>query len=189
MTIKAMNDPGAEPIVVEDQRAITGTAGGPPVPRAITIAGDQRLSLCGGQSLLVQRAPARTSDPHTPLAPDASLGAHSTPFETLTLMDAAGVARLTIRVTPEATTIELGGGPQASVKLSMEGDLAIDARRVSLHAREHMAITSGQDIVTHAEDSITQSARRQSLTATLGDLALSANDDVRVEGERIRMNC
>lgn len=174
MTIKT------EPAIGQGQG---GTTTGP-----LALESGERLALCGGQSLLVRRA-----QPYD-LARDGASepsrdGGVAPAGEVLTLVDAAGVARLTIRVTPEATTIELGGGPGAAVRLAMEGDLAIDARRVSLHAREHLSISSGQDIVTHAEETITQSARRQSLTATLGDLGLAANDDIRVEGERIRMNC
>jgi len=159
-------------------------------PEGLMLQGDQRVSLSGGQSLLVRRSAAQAEvAERTGLglaSENSGAGGVSEAGETLTLVDARGVARLTIRVTADATSIELGPG---SVRLALEGDLSIDARRVSLHAREHLAVSSGGDVTTHAEDTITQSAKRQHLTATLGDISVAANDDVRVEGQRIRMNC
>lgn len=102
------------------------------------------------------------------------------------LLEADGTTCLTIRVGAGGTVIELGGGP---VALNVEGDLAISSRRLHLHGREEVAISSDADIRVEAEENSSIRAKRQEIVSTRGNLKASANDDVLIDGERIRMNC
>lgn len=102
------------------------------------------------------------------------------------LLDSEGATSLTIRLGAEGTIIELGGGP---VALNVEGDLAISSRNLMLHGRESVAITSDADVRVVAQENALVRAKRQDLIATRGNLKASANDDVLIDGERIRMNC
>ena len=102
------------------------------------------------------------------------------------LLEADGTTCLTIRVGAGGTIIELGGGP---VALNVEGDLAISSRRLHLHGREEVAISSDADIRVEAAENSSIRAKRQEIVSTRGNLKASANDDVLIDGERIRMNC
>jgi hypothetical protein len=150
-------------------------AGGGESP-PLALGGDEVVELSRNQRLVITRASAE-------LAP-AVVG---TPGEDcLRLIDARGVISLKIRLSPDGPVIEVGGG---SVALKLEGDLAIGARRLLLHGSEGVEISSDADVSITAGENIASRAKRQDLTATLGDVRVYANDDVKIDGERIRMNC
>ncbi len=134
----------------------------------------QVIELTGNQKLVIQRTRPLPSAPS------------SEPEELVHLLDAEGATSLTIRLGAEGTIIELGGGP---VALNVEGDLAISSRNLLLHGREGVAITSDADVHLVAGENALIQAKRQELIATRGNLKASANDDVLIDGERIRMNC
>jgi hypothetical protein len=96
----------------------------------------------------------------------------------LRLVGPGGGQRLEIAVTPQGPVLRLQGG----LRLELAGDLAVDARRVALHGREGLTLSSGADASVVAAGDL--AAR-----AELGDLSLRANDDVRIDGERVRTNC
>jgi hypothetical protein len=134
----------------------------------------QVIELAGNQKLVIQRTRPLPSAPVT----DSE--------DLVRLLDAEGATSLTIRLGAEGAVIELGGGP---VALSVEGDLAISSRRLMLHGREEVAISSEADIRVVAQENALVQAKRQDLVATRGNLKAHANDDVLIDGERIRMNC
>lgn len=96
----------------------------------------------------------------------------------LRLNGPGGEQALEIALTPEGPVLRFQGG----MRMDLAGDLAVDARLVSLHGREGLVLTSGADATLVAEGDLNARAR-------LGDLSVRANDDVRIDGERIRMNC
>jgi hypothetical protein len=73
--------------------------------------------------------------------------------------------------------------------LRVPGALALDADRLELRGRDALAIRSGGDLSIGAEGEIASRALHQRLVADPGELELRANDDVRIDGERIRMKC
>jgi hypothetical protein len=97
-----------------------------------------------------------------------------------------GTTTLLVRVGPGGTQVELGA---ASLALRVQGELAIDAGRIALHAREGLSLTTGGNFVMRSGAALAIEAVEQKLVATRGDISLYANDDVKVDGERIRMNC
>ena len=147
-----------------------------PVP-AVVKAGEnlpQVIELAGNQKLIVQRSRPL---PAAPVSDSEDL---------VRLLNAEGATALTIRLGVEGAVIELGGGP---VALNVEGDLAISSKRLMLHGREEVAISSDADIRMVAQENTLVQAKRQEIVATRGNLKAHANDDVLIDGERIRMNC
>ena len=133
---------------------------------------EQRLSLAGGQTLVLTRSGHSIG----PLPAE----------DLLQIIGPQGRPSVIIRVGEHGTSVELAGGP---VVLSVDGDLRIEADRLQLHARDRLSLSSGHDAELVVEESLTTIAKRQSVTSTRGDVRILANDDVRLDGERIRMNC
>jgi hypothetical protein len=101
------------------------------------------------------------------------------------IVNADGLACLTVRLTPEGPVLQFDG----SLMLQTSGDLAVSAERLALHGREGVAITSNGDVTLETTGDLSTKARIQNITATRGNVNVKANDDVRVDGERIFMNC
>lgn len=115
---------------------------------------------------------------------DISLGSHFLHIEpeagghVLRLVGPGGAQRLEIAVTADGPVLRLHSG----LKIELAGELAIDAARIALHGREGLTLTSGGDArIVAAGDLVAR--------AELGDVSVRANDDVRLDGERVRMNC
>jgi hypothetical protein len=133
----------------------------------------QGVELLGGQRLTIVRAGARGAG-----APETA--------DVLHLVGPDGNTTLKVYIGPEGTKIELGA---ASLAVRVAGDLAIDAGRISLHGREGFSISTGGDLTVRSDANIFTRAVEQKFVATRGDVTLYANDDVKIDGERIRMNC
>jgi len=129
-----------------------------------------------------------TTQTHTlPLVADQRLVVAEQPQgNLLQLVGADGVVTLSIHVTEEGPVLHVAG---SALKILAEGSLAIDAQTVALYGREGLSLSTGGDVVIEAEGDLRSRARTQQMTATLGDVDIYANDDVKLDGERIRMNC
>ncbi len=125
----------------------------------------QTVALVANQQLMIERKPGR---------------------DTLNLISSDGQISLSIHVTPDGPVVQVKG---ASLAIQAEGCLTIDAETVDIHARERMALSSGGDVLIQAKGDLHSTARTQNITAELGDANVKANDDVKLDGERIRMNC
>ncbi len=101
------------------------------------------------------------------------------------LIGPAGAQALTIELTAQGPRLHLGSG----LSLALAGTLSIDAERVAIHGRSGVNITSGADAQLAAVGDLSTSGRIHNITADLGDVKVKANDDVRLNGERILMNC
>jgi uncharacterized protein (DUF2345 family) len=104
----------------------------------------------------------------------------------LSIVAADGQVRAMIEISADGAVLRLGG---EKLTIQTEGALAIDAQRVAIHARQGMALTTGGDLVLRADGDVHSNARVQNITADLGDVKIKANDDVRLNGERVRSNC
>jgi hypothetical protein len=122
------------------------------------------LPLVGGQSLSVEDAPEGCI---------------------LRLLDPEGRSRLTIEITSEGPVLRLEG----ALKLEVEGDLSLAARRLALHADERLELSSGGDLHLQAAGCAHSRALVQTIEATTGDVQVVANDRVRLKGELIKLNC
>jgi hypothetical protein len=141
---------------------------GLPLPRPVdrSTSADESSTVPLGDHLLMIRA-----------CPDGS--------HVLTLIGPSGLQALTIELTSQGPRLRM----EAGLSLAFSGELIIDAKRVAIHGREGLALTSGADATVAAKGDLTTSARVQTISAELGDVRVKANDDVRLNGERILMNC
>jgi len=136
---------------------------------------DQAIELSQGQTLFITR-----------VQPQNAPSLEQPGEDCLRLIDAQGTTSLIIRLTSAGPVVEISGG---SMALKVDGDLAIAARRLHLHGSEGVAISSDADARIVAGQNLVTQGRRQEVTATHGDVRVFANDDVKIDGERIRMNC
>jgi hypothetical protein len=106
-------------------------------------------------------------------------------LDLLRVFNADGQACLTVRLTPTGPVLQFDG----SVVLQTSGALALDAEHIALHGRDGVTITSGGDVTLQTAGDLTSRARVQNIRADLGNVNLQANDDVRLNGERVLVNC
>lgn len=96
-----------------------------------------------------------------------------------------GKVCLSITIGPDGPRVELSA---ASLSISTQGAIELEGESVKLASRGNMVLKTGGDLIVEAEKAIEMSAFEAKIAATTGDLTLEANDDVRVDGERIRLN-
>jgi hypothetical protein len=97
-----------------------------------------------------------------------------------------GQVTLSVLLTEQGPVLRFEG---ASLILQASGSLSIEADDLHLRGRNGVSLTSDGNLALRAEGDLTSEGRIQNLTATLGDVNVRANDDVKMQGERIRMNC
>jgi hypothetical protein len=123
------------------------------------------LELMRDQQLLIQRNPAS---------------------DLIQLVACNGQANLSVHVTKEGSVLRLEG---AGLTIETSGALSINAARVAIHGRDGVVISSGANAEIKAASELTTHAQTQNINAELGNINIRANDDVKLDGERIRMNC
>ena len=85
------------------------------------------------------------------------------------------------------------GGPDveieaANLSVAAKGALQLTAKDVSIAASGDFNLHAGGAMTLAAEGAVVLRGHDHHLEATHGDIHLDANDDVRVDGERIRLN-
>ena len=108
------------------------------------------------------------------------------PNNVLNIIASDGIVSLSIHITKKGPVLKIGGG---DLTIQADGNLAIDAERVTIHSRKEMALTTDGNLHIEAAGDLHSKARIQTITADLGNVDIKANDDVTLDGERIRMNC
>lgn len=106
--------------------------------------------------------------------------------DTVELIGRDGKVVLAIEISEAGPVLRFEG---AGLTLRAAGDLALQARRLTLHADESLALSTGGDLELAAAGDLRSTARVQTITAELGDVRVEANDDVRIDGERVLVNC
>ena len=97
-----------------------------------------------------------------------------------------GAVTLSVLLTEAGPVLRFEG---ASLVLQASGSLAIDAEHLHLRGRAGMTLETAGDLALQAKGDLNSAARIQNITATLGDVNVQANDDVKLVGERVRVNC
>ena len=113
--------------------------------------------------------------------------------ETLTVVSAGGEVRLEVLLTPSGAVLRIAG---PRVAIEAEGDLAlrctrfeVQAESIALGASGDVALKAGRALDLRAGHDAAFSAQAVTVEARRGDLALVANDDVALNGERVLLNC
>jgi hypothetical protein len=104
----------------------------------------------------------------------------------LILRDASCRVTLTIEVTDKGPILRFDS---PGLAIQTTGALSLEAETLSLRGRKGLELTSGGDAAIHVEGDLVTSARIQTVRAELGNVNLEANDDVRLVGERVLLNC
>jgi hypothetical protein len=84
---------------------------------------------------------------------------------------------LKVLLLPEGPVVEVEG---QALRLAAAGEIRLDCEELAINVRKDVALRAGGVIESDA--------RAQRLRARLGDIQLAANDDVSLDGERIRLN-
>ncbi|MDC0723394.1 hypothetical protein [Nannocystis bainbridge] len=107
-------------------------------------------------------------------------------LDTLELIGRDGKVVLAIEVRETGPVLRFEG---AGLTLKTAGELVLDAKKLTLRSEEALSLTTGGDLDLVAAGDLRSTARVQTITAELGDVRLEANDDVRIDGERVLVNC
>jgi adhesin HecA-like repeat protein len=107
--------------------------------------------------------------------------------------DAGGVLRIVGQDAGQPIEIEVtAAGPvlrlRSGLAIAIDGALSLDAQTLSLHARRQLSLTCDGTIDVRAGGDLAMEAAAHTITARLGDVAIRANDDVDLRGERIKLN-
>lgn len=109
-----------------------------------------------------------------------------TEMDLIQLRDSHGRVTLSIEVTDAGPVLRFEG---EALQIRAAGALMVEAEDLSLHGRSHLSLTTGGSLDVAAEGDLSSQARVQQIRATLGNVNIAANDDVRIDGERVMVNC
>ena len=137
-------------------------ADSPPQPPSLREGGDASLALPSGYSVNV----------------DAD-------GEQLVVRAPGGKVCVRIALTPEGPQVEIEAG---SIALRSAGESALSGSRLTLEGREGIVLRSGTDMSIDVDGAMRSTALEHHIEATTGNIHVEANDDVKVDGERIRLN-
>jgi hypothetical protein len=105
--------------------------------------------------------------------------------EKLQLRAPGGEMCLEIRLARHGVEVSIAA---AEIALSTKSSLRVDCQSIAFNAQEDIAISSQGSLRLASAKQLSIESRSVAVASTLGDLSLCANDDVRIEGERIRLN-
>jgi hypothetical protein len=112
--------------------------------------------------------------------------------DVLTVSAPDGRLCLSIQLRPEGPLVEV---QSQSLRLVSTGELRLDCERLTINAERQTSIQTGElrqvvggDVSLRAGGVIDTEGHAQHLRARLGDLELTANDDVSLDGERVLLN-
>jgi hypothetical protein len=113
--------------------------------------------------------------------------------ESLTLRTRDGQLMLAIEMTDRGPLLRLSGGAlqiSAASTLSLEAShLELSAESATVDVRGDLVERVGGDASREVAGGASLLARDIALQATRGGVAVKANDDVDLDGERVRLNC
>lgn len=104
--------------------------------------------------------------------------------ETTLRVDSAKATLVTLRIREDGAEVLLPEG----CALRSRGDLTLDGENVRVRARDALRFEAGGDVQFRVAGDLYSEARIQTIRATLGNVNLKANDDVKLRAERILLN-
>ncbi len=105
--------------------------------------------------------------------------------ESVIQVESSGATVVSIRLTDQGAELLFEDG----LKMRAEGQLTLDGDKVTIRASEELLLESGGEAHLKIEGDLYSEARVQNIRATLGNVNLKANDDVKLRAERILLNC
>lgn len=102
----------------------------------------------------------------------------------LRLRAADGSTPMRIRITPEGPVLEVDG----ALAVRAGGALDLEGESVRIHSRSRLLLSADGDAAFRVRGDLLNRARTHDLRSELGDVKIAANDDVRINGERVLVN-
>jgi hypothetical protein len=110
------------------------------------------------------------------------------------LINNKGELQLEITINSTGLVVNLNA---AELNINASEELNLSSKKVNINASEQINIkTKGnlvqevdKDLLTEVGGTNKQIAQVQKITATLGGVDIKANDDVRLDGESVKLNC
>jgi hypothetical protein len=143
-----------------------------------------------------EQSPSNENDPASAAETDASPLLALSGGYSLTVARGEGPERLELRAKGGQMCLSIVLGPAgpsvqldaASLSIATTGEMRLSAEDLVLEGRNRIAIASQGDMRLAAGGKLATSGFEQHIEATHGDVHVEANDDVRVDGERVRLN-
>jgi uncharacterized protein (DUF2345 family) len=104
----------------------------------------------------------------------------------ITLQTAGDYIELEIMVTEKGPVLRF---QSADLLFSSSGKVAVECEDFHVKTKQSLICESEGDLKQIAKSSFSAVGKVCSVQASRGDVKINANDDVRVKGERIRLNC
>jgi hypothetical protein len=124
---------------------------------------------------------------YIPLAGRHTLAIEKSPTgNTLQLRGKDGKVCISIEVTEKGAVLRFEG---PSLSLQTTGELSIEADSLSITTRKNISLTTQGSLQLNAQGDLRSHARTQHIVSDYGNVNLKANDDVRLNGERVLVNC
>lgn len=113
--------------------------------------------------------------------------------EALQVVSASGDVRLEVLLTPEGAVLRIAG-PRLAIEAEGElalrcGRFAVEAETIALGASGDVSVSAGRGLGLRAGHDAAISSQAVKIEARRGDVAVVANDDVALNGERVLLNC
>ncbi len=106
--------------------------------------------------------------------------------EKVEILSTQGQVVITIEMTEKGPQIQLEG---AKLAVRASEELSLKSKHLHIEAEESLTLRSQGNLIQEVGKDLISQAEAQYLKASLGDVQIRANDDVRLDGERIKLNC
>lgn len=114
--------------------------------------------------------------------------------EQIRILDKNKQVQLTITLKDHGLIIDINA---AQLNINAEEELNLTGKKINIKATDQLNIKSAGNLVQQIDkDALTEVggtnkmlAAVQKITATSGEVVLKANDDIKLNGERVKLNC
>ncbi|MEI2758706.1 MAG: hypothetical protein V9G42_04625 [Bacteroidia bacterium] len=114
--------------------------------------------------------------------------------EEVQLVDSNNTVHLVITFTENGLELTINA---KNLKINVSEQLSLSGEEINIHASKKLSLISDGNLiseidgsmVTHVRGDNENIARIQKVTSTLGNIEMKANDNFKVEGERVLLNC
>jgi hypothetical protein len=114
-------------------------------------------------------------------------------MDAITVRSPQGQVELSVRFTPEGPVLRFAA---AEIELDSRGPMRLACESLAVEARQGIALEAGGDVVQRAHGdhrveaggALQAEGHKVDVRARRGDVTVRANDDVRIDGERVLLN-
>ncbi len=108
--------------------------------------------------------------------------------------NAKGIVLFTIEVNEQGTSLNINA---ENINIKAKKDLNLSAENITIKSKKETFIKSEGNLQQYTKGNRTietqgeniETAKTQYIKAYLGDVKLKANDDIKLNGERVKLNC